>query len=133
MIRHLNINKTWIIIGLFQIFTGINILMKDQVLDVSLPLYIGIFDDTPVGVLYMLVGVLMIINFVWDFYWYGIRVVLVIVSEMMFSLLFISFLLNDIIHSNLSFITGFSLIIALDILWQAYLEPPHKMTRGGSK
>lgn len=133
MIRHLNRNKTWIIIGLVQIFTGFVIIMHNQQLDKRLPPLLGLFDDIPIGVLYLFLGVMVLINFIWDFYWYYIRVVLVILSEMMFMLLFISYAMNDYVTGTWSFFSFYAGAFALDVLWTAYLEPPYKLLKGGSE
>jgi len=132
MIRHLNKNKTWIIIGLAQVLTGIVIILNSQQLDTRIPKTLSIFDDVPIGAVYLFIGIMVIVNFVWDFYWYYIRVVLIVASEMMFTLLFISYAINDYILGGLHFFTCYVGLFALDVLWQAYLEPPHKLLKGGS-
>lgn len=132
MIEHLSKNRTWIIIAIAEIYTGIVIIFRNQALDINLPHVLSYFDDMPVGLVYITIGLLMLVNFVWDFWWYNIRLILVIASEMMFVLLFTSYLANDIVRgSGPSFFTGYALIFAIDVLWCAYLEPPYKMWKGG--
>lgn len=134
MIRHLNKNKTWVIIGLAQVLFGILVLFNYQdKLDHRIPPFLGMIDDAPIGMAYIIIGILVIINFIWDFYWYYIRVVLIVLSEMMFMLIFTSYLFSGYLTHSFSATTLFSFLFAMDVIWTAYLEPPYKLKGGHDK
>lgn len=130
MRHHLNRNKTWVIIGLIQVWVGYVTIMRTQQLDAHLPPMLGVFDDMPIGILYLLIGTLLIVNTVWDFYWYGIRVFLIVMSTMMFTFLSSSYIFNDFLHGGPTYSSGVFFIITLDVLWEASQEPPHKLWKG---
>lgn len=129
--HHIRRNRTWIIIGLLEMWIGIVTMMHSQQLDLRMPQFLGLFDDVPVGVAYFVIGLLLVVNFIWDFYWYGIRVFLIVASTMMFALLFTSYLFNDLLHGGLTITTGVLGLFVLDILWASFDEPPHKLGKGG--
>ena len=110
---------------------GIVTMMRSQQLDLRMPPFLPFFDDVPIGVAYFVIGALLIVNFVWDFYWYGIRVFLIVASTMMFALLFTSYLFNDLLHGGPTITSGVLGLFVLDILWVASEEPPHKLGKGG--
>lgn len=130
MRHHLNRNKTWVIIGLIQVWVGYVTIMRTQQLDTHLPSMFGLFDDMPIGILYLIVGVLLLVNSIWDFYWYGIRVILIVMSTMMFTFLSTSYVFNDILHGGPTFPSGVFFVLTLDVLWEASQEPPHKLWKG---
>lgn len=131
IMHHIRRNRTWIIIGLLEMWIGVVTMMRSQQLDLRMPPFLALFDDVPVGVAYFVIGALLVVNFVWDFYWYGIRVFLIVASTMMFALLFTSYLFNDLIHGGLTITTGVLGLFVLDILWASFDEPPHKLGKGG--
>ena len=134
MIRHLNKNKTWVIIGLAQVFFGLLVIFNYQdKLVHDLPPFLGMIDDAPIGMAYIIIGIFVIINFIWDFYWYYIRLVLIVLSEMMFMLIFTSYLFSGHLTHNFSATTLFSFLFAMDVIWTAYLEPPYKLKGGHDK
>lgn len=102
-------------------------------LDRRIPPFLGMFDDAPIGMAYIIIGILVIINFIWDFYWYYIRVVLIVLSEMMFMLIFTSYLFSGYLTHSFSATTLFSFLFAMDVIWTAYLEPPYKLKGGHDK
>ena len=130
MIRHLSKNKTWIIIGFMEILTGLIILQRSQLLDYRIPPVLGFFDDVPVGIAYLIVGALVVVNFIWDFYWYYIRIILIVISEMLVMFMLTSYLVNDLILGHFTYVTAYLFLFAIDIAWTAFLEPPYKLKGG---
>lgn len=77
-----------------------------QQLDLRLPPALGLLDDAPVGIAYLLIGVTLLINSLWDFYWYRIRIILIALSGGMWTLLTASYAMNDIGRATYSMNRG---------------------------
>lgn len=131
MIRHFWKNRAWVRISLYEIGMGIIILLHYQQLDLRLPPALGIMDDAPIGLAYLILGILLLVNSLWDFYWHYIRLILISLSAGMWALLSASYIINMVYASNTTFMPIAMVGITLDILFSAYEEPQHKLRNGG--
>ncbi|MGR8826039.1 hypothetical protein N2E09_00280 [Leuconostoc citreum] len=105
--------------------------MHYQQLDSHLPPALGLLDDAPFGVLYIIIGVTLLINSLWDFYWHRIRLVLIALSGGMWTVLTASYALSDIVTHNLTIVPFIFGIITINVFLSAWLEPRYKLKGGG--
>ncbi|CAK1230017.1 hypothetical protein R82291_FJPPFKPJ_00675 [Fructobacillus cardui] len=130
MKRHFIKNSQLIFISVEQIFMGIVILMQSTKLHNVLPPILGWTDDVVPGMVYLVLGSLLLVNSLWDFYWYRIRIFLLALSAVMWTMLTLSFGLDMIYSHDVEVMPYLFLVITLRIIYAAWQEPPHKMKGG---
>lgn len=131
MIRHFWKNRQWVTIAIEEIIIGIIIMMHYQQLDGRMPPALGLLDDQELGIVYMLIGATLLINSLWDFYWHYIRLTLIALSGAMWTLLTVSYFMNDIVTNTLTVVPWIFLIITINIFLSAWQEPRYKLKGGG--
>lgn len=131
MKRHFWKNRPWVTIAIEEIVIGVLIMMHYQQLDLRLPPALGLLDNASVGVAYMLIGVTLLINSLWDFYWYRIRLILIALSGGMWTLLTVSYAMNDIVRGTPTIAPFIFAIITSNVFFDAWVEPRHKLKGGG--
>lgn len=132
MIRHFWKNRQWVTIAAEEIIIGIIIMLHYQQLDGRMPPALGLLDDPELGVAYLLIGSTLLVNSLWDFYWHYIRLVLISLSGAMWTLLTVSYLMNDLITKNLSVVPWIFLAITVNLFLSAWQEPRYKL-KGGER
>lgn len=130
MKRHFIKNSQLIFISVEQVFMGIVILMQSAKLHNVLPPILDWTDDVVPGMVYLVLGSLLFVNSVWDFYWYRIRIVLLSLSAFMWTMLTLSFGLDMIYSHDVEVTPYLFLVITVRIIYAAWQEPPHKMKGG---
>ncbi|GIC70631.1 hypothetical protein [Fructobacillus tropaeoli] len=130
MKRHFIKNSQLIFISVEQIFMGIVILMQSTKLHNVLPPILDWTDDVVPGMVYLVLGSLLLVNSLWDFYWYRIRIFLLALSAVMWTMLTLSFGLDMIYSHDVEVMPYLFLVITLRIIYVAWQEPPHKMKGG---
>lgn len=131
MKKHFWKNRQWVTIAVEEIIIGIIIMLHYQQLDGRMPPALGLLDDPELGIVYLLIGTTLLVNSLWDFYWHRIRLVLIALSGAMWTLLTVSYFMNDIVTSTLTLVPWIFLIITLNILLSAWQEPRYKLKGGG--
>lgn len=131
MIKHFHKNFVWIKIGVEEFIVGMLMILQYQNFDARVPQILGVFGSQAAGLFYILVGIIMIINFVWDFYWYRIRLILIVLSGAIFGILTSGYFLNDYFVGKITPMPYFLLVVSFEILYYAWKEPRHKL--GGTK
>lgn len=131
MKRHFRKNRWWVTIAVEEIVIGIIIMLHYQQLDLRLPPALGPLDDAPVGIAYLLIGVTLLINSLWDFYWYHIRIILISLSGGMWTLLTDSYAINDIVRGTPTIVPFIFAIITANVFFSAWEEPRYKLKGGG--
>lgn len=129
--KHISKNFVWIKIGVEEFIIGLLMLLQYQNFDTRLPSVLGMFGSPIAGFIYVLIGVVMVVNFIWDFYWYRIRLVLIIFSGAIFGIITSGYFLNDYFVGKITAMPYFLLIVSAEILFNAWQEPRHKL--GGKK
>lgn len=130
MIRHFWLNRKWVTVAVEEMIIGVIVLLQYQNFDVRMPYVFGIFGSVYAGYLYFSVGLVMLLNFLWDFYWYGIRIVLISLSGGIFSCLTFSFAINDYIIGKMTLSTLLLLVITINLFLSAWEEPRYKLKGG---
>ncbi|CAK1223780.1 hypothetical protein R55214_HHFBAMCI_01541 [Fructobacillus evanidus] len=131
MKRHFWKNRQWVTIAIEEIIVGIIVMLHYQQLDVRLPPALGLLDDAPFGLLYLTVGVVLLVNSLWDFYWHRIRLVLIALSGGLWTMLTVSYALSDFVTNNVTIIPFIFGIITINVFLSAWIEPRHKLKGGG--
>ena len=129
--KHISKNFVWIKIGVEEFIIGLLMLLQYQNFDARLPSVLGMFGSPIAGFIYVLIGVVMVVNFIWDFYWYRIRLALIIFSGAIFGIITSGYFLNDYFVGKITAMPYFLLIASAEILFNAWKEPRHKL--GGKK
>lgn len=132
MKRHFWKNRQWITIAIEEIVVGLVIMLHYQQLDARMPPALGLFDDAPFGLLYLSVGIVLLVNSLWDFYWYRIRFVLIALSGGLWTMPTVSYAMSDLITHNLTIIPFIFCIITINVYLSAWIEPRHKLKGGGA-
>lgn len=127
MSRHFWLNRKWVTVTVEEIIIGVIIMLQYQNFDIRIPAIFGVFGSIYAGYVYFIVGIVMLVNVLWDFYWYRIRIVLISLSGGIYSCLTFSFALNDYITGKLTLSTLFLLVITINLFLSAWEEPRHKM------
>lgn len=130
MKRHFWKNRQWVTIAIEEIVIGVIVMMHYQQLDSHLPPALGLLDDAPFGMLYIVIGTTLLVNSLWDFYWHRIRLILIALSGGMWTILTVSYALNDIVKDNLSIVPFIFAIITTNVFLSAWLEPRYKLKGG---
>ncbi|WP_273752478.1 hypothetical protein [Leuconostoc mesenteroides] len=132
MLRHFWKNRKWVTIAAEQIIIGVIIMLHYQQLDGRLPPALGLLDDPILGLVYVLIGVTLMMNSLWDFYWYHIRIVLIALSGGMWVILTSSYAMSDIVRGQLTVTPFIFALITLNVLLSAWEEPRYKL-KGGER
>ncbi|QHJ76600.1 MAG: hypothetical protein [Bacteriophage sp.] len=132
MRRHFKKNKEWVLCAIEEIIVGLVILMNGHHLNEHVPPILQWTDNTISGLIYLILGVVLLINALWDFYWYRIRITLIGVSAGMWAALAASYLLNSYYTGVISFMPFLLVVIFTRVLIAAYQEPVHKLKGGAS-
>lgn len=130
MKRHFWKNRQWVTIAVEEIVVGLVVMLHYQQLDIRLPPALGLLDDAPFGMLYITVGVVLLVNSLWDFYWYRIRLVLIALSGGMWTALTFSYAINDYVTSTVTIVPFIFGIITLNVFLSAWDEPRYKLKGG---
>lgn len=130
MKRHFWKNRQWVTISVEEIVVGLVVMLHYQQLDIRLPPALGLLDDAPFGMLYIIVGVVLLVNSLWDFYWYRIRLVLIALSGGMWTALTFSYAINDYVTNNVTIVPFIFGIITLNVFLSAWDEPRYKLKGG---
>lgn len=130
MKKHFWKNSQWVTIATEEIIIGIIIMLHYQQLDLRLPPALGLLDDAPVGIIYLLIGITLLVNSLWDFYWHYIRLVLIALSGGMWTLLTVSYAMNDIYQQNVTIVPFIFTVITANVFLSAWEEPRYKLKGG---
>ncbi|CAH1856701.1 hypothetical protein [Convivina praedatoris] len=87
MIRHFFRNNDLWLIGAIEMIVGSFILFRFNQLEITLPPEIDWVDDLVPGIIYLLIGAFTTVNAIWDFWWYKIRLLLLLVAVFLFGML----------------------------------------------
>lgn len=127
MSRHFWLNRKWVTVAVEEMIIGVIVFLQYQNFDIRIPAVFGIFGSIYAGYLYFSVGLVMLVNVLWDFYWYKVRIVLISLSGGIFSCLTLSFAFNDYIIGKLTLSTLLLLVVTINLFLSAWEEPRHKM------
>jgi len=130
MKKHFWKNRQWVTIATEEIVIGIIVMLHYQQLDLRLPPALGLLDDAPIGIAYLLIGATLLVNSLWDFYWHYIRLVLIALSGGMWTLLTVSYAMNDIYRSSVTIVPFIFAVITANVLFSAWEEPRYKLKGG---
>ncbi|CAH1853352.1 hypothetical protein [Convivina praedatoris] len=130
MKRHILLNEDMIITAWETIMLGLVILVQSQQLHHRLPPILDWTDDVSSGMIFLVLGILVLVNAVWDFYWYRIRVVLLSSMAFLWSTLAASFLLDDLSDHHITIVPLLFITVVVRIMLIAKREPPYKMNGG---
>lgn len=130
MKRHFFRNSELVFIAVEEIFMGIVILMQSEKLHNVLPPILDWTDDVVPGMIYLVLGSLLLVNSLWDFYWYKIRIILLSLSAFMFTMLTLSFGLDMFYSHQVDVVPYLFLVITVRIVYAAWQEPSYKMKGG---
>lgn len=132
MRHHFIKNKEWVLCAMEEIIVGLVILIRGHQFDNRLPPILQWTDSTTAGLIYLIIGVVLLINALWDFYWYRIRITLIGISAGMWAALAASYLLNSFYTGVIDFMPFLLVVIFARVLIAAYQEPVHKLKGGAS-
>ncbi|WP_349535148.1 hypothetical protein [Leuconostoc citreum] len=130
MIKHFWVNRHWVTIAVEEFMVGIVVMLNAYDLDESLHGSLGFVVSPLLGLFYLMLGVVLLINALWDFYWHRIRITLIAMSGGMWVLLSVSYGLSDVIKHQLTFLPIVFAIIAMNVFLSAWQEPRHKLKGG---
>ncbi|CAH1855095.1 hypothetical protein [Convivina praedatoris] len=130
MKRHILLNEDMIITAWETIMLGLVILVQSQQLHHRLPPILDWTDDVTSGMIFLVLGILVLVNAVWDFYWYRIRIILLTAMAFMWTFLTASFLFDDLSDNHITIVPLLFGVVVLRIMLIAKREPPYKLKGG---
>ncbi|CAH1853679.1 hypothetical protein R078131_00815 [Convivina intestini] len=130
MFKHFKNNKYMLLIALVTAYTGILFINQSQQLHHRLPDILDWVDNFQSGLIFLIIGILLLVNAIWDFYWYRIRVILLTSSSVMWSILATSMLLDELDDNHIGLLPILPIVMLVLTMMIAYDEPPYKMKGG---
>ena len=130
MLRHLLRNASWIMTAIETFGLGIMLLNDYLRIDHHVPPPFDRADNPTFAIFMIVIGAIMLINFVWDFWWYRVRLILISLIGMIWAYMTSSFIWSDFeipAHPHISFASFLSLMVLFRILVAAYKEPIYKL------
>lgn len=132
MKKHFWKNRNWVTVAVEEIIIGVIIMLHYQQLDGRLPWALGLLDNQILGLTYVLIGLTLLVNSLWDFYWYRIRLVLIALSGGMWALLAGSYIMNIVVTGDVTIAPFIFIVITINVFLSAWEEPRYKL-KGGER
>ena len=98
-------------------------------LDERLPVSIRLFESDGYSVFLIVLGSLLIVNMLWDFYWHYIRLVLVLLTSGIWFTLSLSISLSVLAFQTprITLLAGFCIVVFIKCCVTLWLEPSDKL------
>jgi Na+/melibiose symporter-like transporter len=123
-------NKSWVVISLETMFIGIAFLLRSNQLDEHVTVWLSWTDDVVPGLIYLIVGILLLVNALWDFYRHYIRLVLITVTGGLWLLITVAYMTDALVTHRVEIFPFIATMITVNVMLGAYVEPPYKLKGG---
>jgi hypothetical protein len=132
--KHFIKNQFWVWTGVETIMAGLAFFLGYLELNEHLPITVRLFESNGYSVFLIVLGTLLIVNVLWDFYWHYIRLVLVTLTAGVWFTLALSISLSDLTFTapRVTLLSMFCWVVFVKCCITLWLEPSYKLKGGHS-
>ncbi len=130
--KHFINNQFWIWTGIETVMAGLAFLLGSLQLNDNLPMSIRLFDSDAYSIFLIVLGSLVVVNVLWDFYWHYIRAILLMLVSGAWFTLALSISLSDFAFSapRVTLLSMFCWIVFIKCCISLWLHPSYKLKGG---
>ena len=130
--KHFIKNQFWVWTGVETVMAGLAFFLGYLELNERLPITVRLFESDGYSVFLIVLGVVLVINMLWDFYWHYIRLILVTLTAGVWLTLSLSISLSDLSFTvpKVTLLAMMCWVVFIKCCITLWLEPSYKLKGG---